>query len=52
MTKSTEQLLNIDRNSVFHSSTHLKQYAAGELPGRIITGKAKVFALPIPKGLS
>lgn len=38
MTKSTEQLLNIDRNSVFHSSTHLKQYAAGELPGRIITG--------------
>lgn len=38
MTKSTEQLLKTDRESIFHSSTHLKQYAAGELPGRIITG--------------
>ncbi|WP_105901376.1 aspartate aminotransferase family protein [Vibrio gangliei] len=38
MTKSTEQLLNMDRNTIFHSSTHLKQYAAGELPGRVITG--------------
>lgn len=38
MTIDTRKLLEIDRNTVFHASTHLKQYAAGELPGRIITG--------------
>jgi len=38
MTIDTKKLLEIDRQNVFHSSTHLKQYAAGQLPGRIITG--------------
>jgi len=38
MTIDTKSLLETDRNNVFHASTHLKQYAAGELPGRIITG--------------
>ncbi|MCA0936633.1 aspartate aminotransferase family protein [Vibrio alginolyticus] len=38
MSNKTEQLLKIDRQRVFHASTHLKQYAAGELPGRIISG--------------
>lgn len=38
MSNKTEQLLEIDRQRVFHASTHLKQYAAGELPGRIISG--------------
>ncbi|GAA5645933.1 aspartate aminotransferase family protein [Vibrio proteolyticus] len=37
MSTKTEQLLNIDRQRVFHASTHLKQYAAGELSGRIIS---------------
>ncbi|WP_375057011.1 aspartate aminotransferase family protein [Zobellella sp. DQSA1] len=38
MTIDTKKLLDIDRNSVFHASTHLKQYAHGEVGGRIITG--------------
>ncbi|MBM7455321.1 L-2,4-diaminobutyrate transaminase [Oceanisphaera litoralis] len=38
MTLDTRTLLDIDRNTVFHASTHLKQYAQGELGGRIITG--------------
>ncbi|EMY6465422.1 aspartate aminotransferase family protein [Vibrio alginolyticus] len=37
MSNKTQQLLEIDRQRVFHASTHLKQYAAGELPGRIIS---------------
>jgi L-2,4-diaminobutyrate transaminase len=37
MTIDTKKLLEIDRKNVFHSSTHLKQYASGELPGRVIT---------------
>lgn len=37
MTNKTQQLLDIDRQRVFHASTHLKQYGAGELPGRIIS---------------
>lgn len=37
MNNKTQQLLEIDRQRVFHASTHLKQYAAGELPGRIIS---------------
>ncbi|WP_428776031.1 aspartate aminotransferase family protein [Vibrio sp.] len=37
MSNSTDHLLGIDRQRVFHASTHLKQYAAGELPGRIIS---------------
>lgn len=38
MTIDTKKLLDIDRNTVFHASTHLKQYAHGEVGGRIITG--------------
>ena len=38
MTTDTRKLLEIDRNTVFHASTHLKQYAHGELPGRVISG--------------
>ena len=38
MTIDTKKILEMDRKNVFHSSTHLKQYAAGEIPGRIITG--------------
>ncbi|MFP2768751.1 aspartate aminotransferase family protein [Oceanisphaera sp. KMM 10153] len=38
MTRDTRTLLDIDRNTVFHASTHLKQYAHGEMGGRIITG--------------
>lgn len=38
MTIDTKKLLEIDRNTVFHASTHLKQYAHGEVGGRIITG--------------
>lgn len=38
MTLDTKKWLEMDRNSVFHASTHLKQYAHGELKGRIITG--------------
>ncbi|WP_194435484.1 aspartate aminotransferase family protein [Vibrio fluminensis] len=37
MDKHTQQLLEIDRQRVFHASTHLKQYAHGEVAGRIIT---------------
>jgi L-2,4-diaminobutyrate transaminase len=37
MTTDTKKLLEIDRKNVFHSSTHLKQYADGDLAGRIIT---------------
>ncbi|KKD57973.1 hypothetical protein RN22_23455 [Grimontia sp. AD028] len=33
----TKALLEIDRQNVFHASTHLKQYAHGEMDGRIIT---------------
>lgn len=33
MSNKTQQLLEIDRQRVFHASTHLKQYAAGELEG-------------------
>ncbi|WP_417615986.1 aspartate aminotransferase family protein [Oceanisphaera sp.] len=38
MTLDTNKLLELDRNNVFHASTHLKQYAHGEIKGRIITG--------------
>ena len=38
MTLDTKKLLELDRNNVFHASTHLKQYAHGEIKGRIITG--------------
>ncbi len=38
MTIDTKKLLEIDRKNVFHASTHLKQYAAGDIPGRIVTG--------------
>lgn len=38
MSNKTQRLLEIDRQRVFHASTHLKQYAAGEVPGRIISG--------------
>ncbi|WP_114766305.1 aspartate aminotransferase family protein [Vibrio rhodolitus] len=37
MDNRTQKLLEIDRQRVFHASTHLKQYAHGELAGRIIT---------------
>ncbi|ELA8359935.1 TPA: aspartate aminotransferase family protein [Vibrio alginolyticus] len=37
MSNKTQQLLEIDRQRVFHASTHLKQYSAGELSGRIIS---------------
>jgi L-2,4-diaminobutyrate transaminase len=38
MSIDTQALLAIDRKNVFHASTHLKQYADGDLAGRIITG--------------
>ncbi len=37
MNNKTQQLLEIDRQHVFHASTHLKQYAAGDAPGRVIS---------------
>ena len=37
MDKRTQELLELDRQRVFHASTHLKQYAHGEAAGRIIT---------------
>jgi len=37
MDSRTQHLLEMDRQRVFHASTHLKQYAHGELEGRIIT---------------
>ncbi|MGR5132323.1 aminotransferase [Vibrio alfacsensis] len=42
MREKTIQMLDIDRQRVFHASTHLKQYACGELPGRIITGASGI----------
>ncbi len=36
MRPETKALLEKDRNTVFHPSTHLKQYAHGEMPGRVI----------------
>jgi len=38
MTINTKKMLQKDRQNIFHASTHLKKYAAGDLPGRIITG--------------
>lgn len=38
MKKQTQTLLELDRQCVFHASTHLKQYAAGQVPGRVVTG--------------
>jgi L-2,4-diaminobutyrate transaminase len=38
MSIDTQALLASDRKNVFHASTHLKQYADGDLAGRIITG--------------
>nr|5KR6_A Chain A, 4-aminobutyrate transaminase [Pseudomonas]5KR6_B Chain B, 4-aminobutyrate transaminase [Pseudomonas] len=34
----TDDLLEMDRAHFFHPSTHLRDHASGELPGRIITG--------------
>lgn len=42
MDNKTQQLLDSDRQHVFHASTHLKQYAHGEVPGRIITGASGI----------
>lgn len=38
MTINTKQWLETDRNTIFHASTPLGQYARGEMGGRIITG--------------
>ena len=38
MTIDTQKIIEIDRQNVFHASTHLKQHAHGESPARIITG--------------
>ncbi|MFD1009279.1 MULTISPECIES: aspartate aminotransferase family protein [Oceanisphaera] len=38
MTLDTQKWLEMDRQNIFHASTHLKQYAHGEIKGRIITG--------------
>lgn len=38
VTVDTQKILENDRKHVFHASTHLKQYAAGDLPGRVVTG--------------
>ncbi|MGO1247235.1 MAG: aspartate aminotransferase family protein [Oceanisphaera sp.] len=38
MTLDTQKWLEMDRQNIFHASTHLKQYANGEIQGRIITG--------------
>lgn len=38
MTLDTQKWLEMDRQNIFHASTHLKQYAQGEIKGRIITG--------------
>lgn len=34
----TRSLIDNDRRHVFHASTHLRDYAHGDAPGRIITG--------------
>ncbi|GHB16413.1 aminotransferase [Salinicola rhizosphaerae] len=34
----TRSLIDNDRQHVFHASTHLRDYAQGDAPGRIITG--------------
>ncbi|NLS12066.1 aminotransferase class III-fold pyridoxal phosphate-dependent enzyme [Vibrio sp. SM6] len=36
MDQHTKTLLDIDRETVFHASTHLSQYADGQVPGRVI----------------
>lgn len=38
MWMDTSRLIELDRQHVFHASTHLRQYAHGEAPGRVITG--------------
>ncbi|MFC4299176.1 aminotransferase [Castellaniella hirudinis] len=38
MTKTTEELLDIDRRYFMHPSTHAHDHETGALPGRIITG--------------
>ncbi|MGP7734693.1 aminotransferase [Oceanimonas smirnovii] len=38
MTINTQKWLETDRNTIFHASTPLGQYARGEMGGRIITG--------------
>ncbi|MBO1520152.1 aspartate aminotransferase family protein [Oceanisphaera pacifica] len=38
MTLDTQKWLEMDRQNIFHASTHLKQYSSGEIKGRIITG--------------
>ncbi|WP_027348886.1 aminotransferase [Halotalea alkalilenta] len=35
---STQSLLERDRALVFHASTHLRDYAQGRVPGRVISG--------------
>ncbi|WP_151704439.1 aspartate aminotransferase family protein [Nitrincola alkalilacustris] len=39
----TKKLIEIDRQNVFHASTHLKQHAHGESPARIITGAKGIY---------
>ncbi|MDO6816208.1 aminotransferase [Cobetia amphilecti] len=35
---STDELIRRDRKVTFHASTHLRDYAQGDAPGRVITG--------------
>ncbi|RJX71426.1 aspartate aminotransferase family protein [Vibrio sinensis] len=42
MDQKTKQILESDRYNVFHASTHLKQYASGELSGRVVTGASGI----------
>jgi L-2,4-diaminobutyrate transaminase len=42
-TSRLNDLEQVDRDNVFHASTHLGQYARGELPNRIITGGEGIY---------
>ena len=35
---STDELIRRDRKVTFHASTHLRDFAQGDAPGRVITG--------------
>ena len=42
-TSRLNDLEQVDRDHVFHASTHLGQYARGELPNRIVTGGEGIY---------
>lgn len=43
MASPADQLIERDRKTVFHASTPLKQYAEGQLPGRVVQGGEGIY---------